>query len=334
MKKKLIKKKKNKNKNKNNDKMIFNLDDSTININYPKDDLQFDDLQFYDLESKDNFTNINTENIKMTSDIHSIDENNEKKEVLEQIINFEEFEENLKKNFSCSNLHNLQDLNKTIELNKVGDSEDEFADFIIDNYVSTVNLDVLCKDFYERPEDENTRIMTNYNNQQFCYYCRNYLVLPDYEIINFLNFHLSLKKYSKYLILVFRLCPGIFMGYNILDNIQLRKFVFNCLNLNETDIDYNNYFIQFSIYNKYKNAFDFNSKHFIYENLFHQANLTFGDYIKCDSCKNYLCPMHIYLSNCHFKHCTKCHDKKWTICGWCKSSFNEELACKYIHKKN
>jgi hypothetical protein len=292
------------------DKLMISDNLSYIDINYPK------------------CNSIETINI-IQNDIVKLEENNDlfNEEVIENKIIDEIFTNIniLKKNDTCQNLLIIENSKKDSK-----EDDDDFFDFIESCDYTKFNLDILSKEFYEKPEEEENLKSTNYNNEHFCYYCKNYMVMPDYEIINFLKFHLSLKKYSKYLILVFRLCPFIFNYINVMENKYLRKFIFNYLNISDC---YSNA-INLDIFNKYNEKYGCYLKTHVYENLFHQPNLTFFDYIKCDSCKKYLCPMHRYLSNCYYKKCQICNNKLWTICGWCKSSFNEEIACKYIHKKN
>lgn len=193
-----------------------------------------------------------------------------------------------------------------------------------------ISNDVLNKYFYDRTENYKTEKTTDYTNQNFCYYCSNYMVLPNQEMDNFLNNHFKINKYSKYLFLVFRLCPYIFYSVDVMSNKYLEKFILTDLNL-QSDYDKNK---KFDIFNDYNIKNGFQLKPFVFENLFHQPKLNFCDYIKCDICKNYLCPMHVSLSNCFHKKCNICSDKIWNVCGWCKFDFEEHIACKYIHQKN
>jgi len=214
--------------------------------------------------------------------------------------------------------------------------------------VQTVSLDPdflikheeMCKQFYERDEDLVNKKCVDYSNECFCHYCRNYEVLPDVEVHNFLNKYLILNTNInvKYLILVFRLRPDIFSNYDIMMNKYLKKYILSYLNIK--DENSNNIFMKNSEESLFKNteilsfmrASNSINEH-TFENLFHQSNLKYTDYIKCDSCKNYMCPKHIYLSNCYYAKCKICNVKSWTICGWCKPGFNEVYACKYLHNK-
>lgn len=248
----------------------------------------------------------------------------------------------------------LEELNKISEVNKDEQDEKEIdyidelteldelteqnelkKDMVSSNYSESTLYYILQKDFYTRPEREEIYKSSNYNNHCFCYYCKNYLVLAESEISLFLNLHMILKKNSKYLILVFRLCPNIFLNYDIMINKYLRKYILNYLNLPDEKFDNkcDNYFNNMMILNQYFSIINKSTNAHIFENLFHQPNLKYGDYLKCDSCKNYMCPKHIYLANCYFAKCKICNSNNWTICGWCKPNFNEEYACEYIHNK-
>jgi hypothetical protein len=218
---------------------------------------------------------------------------------------------------------------------------------IIDDYVVLEDLieiqkksqENFYKIFYETEEPAEIKKSSNYNNECFCHYCKNNLILPNYEIINFLDSHLLLGKNPKYLLLVFRLSPNIFSNYNVMDNKHLRKYIINYLNIVEEqkpksdspELSKFNNLRDMIILNQYllKIKPSFNSH--IYEVLFHQPNLKYTDYVKCDSCKNYQCPKHAYLSNNYYAKCRICKEKSWTICGWCKPGFIEEIACKYLH---
>ncbi len=254
--------------------------------------------------------------------------------------NSENYPENeLKRNNKSFELLNTE--NVISEIDEDLKTEDEFFD-LMDNLEprnkleNDINFENILINFYEKEEDIEIKNSINYDNEHFCFYCKNYMVLPEYEIINFLNLHLTQKKYSKYLMVVFRLCPNVFSYQRAMENKYLRKYIHNYLNLEEVEFNDPNekmlkelvIFSQYEIKTK-----QCNSSH-IYENLFHQPNLKYIDYLKCDSCKNYVCPMHVYLSKFNFRDCDICKTKKWSICGWCKYNFNEELACKYIHQKN
>lgn len=248
------------------------------------------------------------------------------------------FEDNIENELTVNN-EKFDFINYENNLFNLDDDEDD-EDIYLDltnnfNKEIDLNFEKITIDFYQREEDSEIKKSINYENENFCFYCKNYLVLPDYEIKNFLNFHLVQKKYSKYLILVFRLCPNIFSYINVMENKYLRKYIYNYLDIQDIVIDDKD--IKFSndinIYNHYQLKNNHQTKEYIYENLFHQPNLKYTDYVKCDSCKHYLCPMHTYLSKFYFNKCDSCNNKTWTICGWCKYSFNEGLACEYIHKK-
>lgn len=180
---------------------------------------------------------------------------------------------------------------------------------------------------------------TNYNNTNFCVCCKNQLVIPDTEINNFVNAHINTtkKKYIKYLLTVFRLCPKMLPFSFIMSNKFLREYIYNYLklpdnfknNLNKrTVLDINSDYL---VYNTYMTKTNRKITPFVYEIYFHQPNLNYDDYSKCSICCNYICPMHLYLSNSIYSHCNLCGGR-WLICGWCKPSFNEYYACKFIHK--
>lgn len=300
------------NNDKNDDKLkeTLPINNNLIEINYPNEDNTM-------VESLD--TNIinNSLNYLLTDDTYL---NNDTLESDNNYINASD---------------NQKGLNEIIK-----EKDEEYEGMLLETIksfekTSESNLYDYAKDFYNKAEDIDIINSSNYNNEHFCYCCKNYMILPDYEKINFLNFHLSEKKYSKYLILVFRLYPQIFSFSSAMNNCHIRKYILNYLNLNDKIVEdeTEQMLIDLSIFNKYENVSGYNLKYHIYENLFHQPNLKYCDYIKCDNCKNYLCPKHVYLSNCYYNKCNICFDRFWTICGWCKTTFNEELACKYIHKK-
>jgi hypothetical protein len=229
-----------------------------------------------------------------------------------------------------------QDLSK-LEFGGTNDWDDKelMDDYILDTQcydpsVLSVAQENFYKNFYEKTELEESAKSSNYENECFCHYCKNYLVLPQFEILNFLNSHFTLNKNSKYLILVFRLCPDIFSDCDILTNKYLKRYIMNYLNLSNIIADSTENFKNIVI-NQYLSKISNSFNSHIYEILFHQSNLKYIDYVKCDSCKNYMCPKHTYLSNCYFAKCKYCNTKTWTICGWCKPGFNEEIACKYLH---
>ncbi len=230
-------------------------------------------------------------------------------------------------------IENLCELDELTELNELK------KDILSSNYSESALYNIVQKDFYkifyERPEQEEIYKSSNYNNQFFCYYCKNYLVLAESEITLFLKIHMLLNLNSKYLILVFRLRPNIFLNYDIMMNKYLRKYIMNYLNLTDEIFDNkaDNYFNDMIILNQYFTIINKSVNAHIFEILFHQLNLKYCDYLKCDSCKNYMCPKHIYLANCYFAKCKICNSNNWTICGWCKPNFNEENACEYIHNK-
>jgi hypothetical protein len=245
------------------------------------------------------------------------------------------FEKPIKRNQTNSQLLTL-DNKDTINFDEKYYNEDEFLEFIFSEQqpITPPTLEEIYKNMYECEESYDIRGTTNYNNMHFCYYCKQNLVIPAGEITKFLNYHVYSKKYSKYLLIVFRLFPSIFIGYNILENKFLKKFILDYLSFKEHckfEIEFAE-FASLKLINEYELQTRNNLNSHIFENIFYQENLKYTDYIKCDSCKNYLCPMHIYLGNCIYKCCDICN-KKWTICGWCKPDFNEEYACKYIHQK-
>lgn len=210
------------------------------------------------------------------------------------------------------------------------------------NHYFSTKHEELCKLFYERDETEITVKSSDYSNESFCHYCRNHQVLPDFEIYNFLDKYLMTNTNAniKYLILVFRLRPEIFFRYDVMMNKHLRKYILSYLHLDKSILDDLNlddpsqiFLKNMNILNQYYSKVASSINSHVYENLFHQVNLKFIDYLRCDSCKNYMCPKHTYLANCYFGKCKSCEVKNWTICGWCKPSFNEDFACKYLHKK-
>lgn len=230
---------------------------------------------------------------------------------------------------------------KKIEYIKVLDDLDDWDDKeIMDDYILnseyfdsaalSIIQDKIYKNFYEKLEMKESDKSSNYDNECFCHYCKKYLVLPQYEILNFLNSHFTFNKNSKYLILVFRLCPDIFLDHDIFKNKYLKKYIMDYLGVNI--VSESTEFFKDVIINQYFSKISNSCNSHVYETLFHQPNLKYIDYVKCDSCKNYMCPKHTYLSNCYFAKCKCCDTKGWSICGWCKPGFNEEIACKYLHR--
>lgn len=189
--------------------------------------------------------------------------------------------------------------------------------------------------YNELPENN-----SDYSNESFCSCCKNQLVIPYTEIDNFVRTHSNInkKKFNKYLMLLFRLCPNLLPFNFIMTNKFLREKVYSYLNLhdnfkyNPNERTYENINTDYTIYSIYLSKTNREMSPFVYEIYFHQVNLKYEDYIKCSICRRYQCPMHMYLSNCLFSKCTYC-DKNCIICGWCKPIYNEYYACKFIHKK-
>jgi hypothetical protein len=171
--------------------------------------------------------------------------------------------------------------------------------------------------------NSDTESETEYN--KLCYYCNKELVIPPNEIDNFINKHMYKKKKSLYVILVFRLCPSLLPWYFVMNNPTLRKIIFDFLNIKDDNIN------DYLLYQYYISVINKNITSFVYNIYFNQLKLNYEDHIKCSLCNNYICPMHIYLSNIRYFKCKYCH-KKWILCGWCKPLFNEYYACEYIHK--
>jgi hypothetical protein len=180
----------------------------------------------------------------------------------------------------------------------------------------------------------------NYTNSNFCNCCRNLFILPYDDTNDFLNWHLNstLKKHNKYLLLVFRLNPFIFPCDLTMNNKFLRNIIYSNLRIDDkfknnlgerTELDIIN---DKNSFYTYINRMNREMSTFAYEIFFNQPNLNFCDYIQCSICTSYMCPMHFYLSSSYCAKCKFCI-KIWVVCGWCKNIFNEEYACKYIHKK-
>jgi hypothetical protein len=203
------------------------------------------------------------------------------------------------------------------------------------------NYEELYKIIYNQQDNELDIKTTDYSNINFCNYCKNYQIIPNCEVDNFISKHIISNINTKYLKIIFKLSPQLFYGYDIFKNKYLKKQIVNILNSETEKEKINLYEIEEDEEEKDKKIMDILTIYcsktpsllniHIYDNLFYQPNLCFIDYLKCDICKNYVCPMHTYLSNPHFSSCNYC-DKKWSICGWCKSNFNERYGCKYIHK--
>lgn len=200
----------------------------------------------------------------------------------------------------------------------------------ISNYEDFEDISLFRNDNYDRDLVLYTSTTTDYSNHNFCHYCRKGQIIPEFEIFNFIQHHIKLKKQSKYLIILFRLCPYAFTSFDVVSNKHLKKYMMDFLNLKNTSVITDS--MLFDIYSR--KATQILSEN-VYENLFHQHNLNFTDYIKCDICESYICPMHIYLSNCYFAPCNLCNSKKknnkWSVCGWCKSNLNEFYYCDLLH---
>jgi hypothetical protein len=263
-------------------------------------------------------------------------------------VTFNEFE-TLPDISSCVNFGEFETLDEIEEYIKGSvDTNNEF----------TKTHEEICKIFYERDDTEREDLKReiserDYSNESFCAYCKSHQVLPDFEIYNFMDKHLMTDSNitKKYLIMIFRLRPDIFFNYDVLSNKHLRKYILSYLRMNNISIEHDGactdvdkvckfdlgdpremFFRNTKIMNQYYSKVFGSVNAYVYENLFHQPNLKFEDYLKCDSCKNYMCPKHIYLSNCYFGTCNYCKVRNWSICGWCKPGFNEYFACKYLHK--
>lgn len=197
----------------------------------------------------------------------------------------------------------------------------------------------MYKQMYESSSLESADRNTNYSNLSFCNFCRNQVVIPFSETDNFINAHRNINsiKYKKYLLPVFRLCPFLFDLDFVMSNKLLRGIVYNHLGIidnfknNPLERMEHDVINDYAVYNNYLSRIRHDKTHFVFEIYFHQPELQFSDYVKCNICKSYLCPLHFYISNSHCVGCKYC-DKKWLICSNCKPVFNEFYACKYIHK--
>ena len=177
-------------------------------------------------------------------------------------------------------------------------------------------------------------------NEKFCHYCKYKNVIPISEKNIFIEKHFEndakTKKAREYLFLVFRLCPRYFENLNVMGNKHLRKYIFSYLN--EMDVIHKSPYAQLlqdnNILCKYYNLASASVNEYVYEVLFHQPNLTYFDYTKCDFCEKNICPKHSYLSNHTFFKCSICNVHSWSICGWCKPFFDEVVLCNYKHKKH
>jgi len=283
-----------------------------------------------------------------------IDENRTIEEIIKQedkihnnIINyFNKIIEQRENSNKYSNKINLDEIN----LDETNLDNKDFIEIDLDKFEIDINPyslteehEKLYKIYYEREEDLLNNSL-NYSNELFCCYCRNHEVLPEHEILNFLNEHIfqnpNINK--QYLILVFRLKPELFYNLSILNNKHLKKYILSYLNIDIKDLNNeinllneNEQKIKYTeILNLYYKKIENCVNMYLFKILFHQSNLKYNDYVKCDSCKNYLCPKHRYLSNIYYAKCKCCMHKNWIICGWCKPGFNEFYACKFLHKIN
>lgn len=193
---------------------------------------------------------------------------------------------------------------------------------IINSYGDNIknNIELLKKNIV----DKNSYY--NYKNPHItCICCRNYVVLHEKNIKDFLEYS-NTKKNKKSLSLVYRLCPDTVIKYpNYYNSIK------NCIpNINYS---YETYCFQFEIY-FYKN--NFNNKIDIIEDC--------NNFLSCTICKNNLCEQHYKMNKYFTKKCDYCI-KYWNICSWCKFDsmtffYNntstrllyEESLCNNFHK--
>lgn len=169
-------------------------------------------------------------------------------------------------------------------------------------------------------------------NKIICDCCQKYLIIPNDRVNNFLIYHLNLKKKSKYLILIFRLCPYLFSYDIMILNKYLREIFFNWIGYTRSsNLELSMYLENKEMQNIYLNYQTKELTSFVYELYFHQQNIEYIDHVKCSICNFHLCPLHLYLANCDYSKCTYC-EKKWIICGWCKPIFQESAACKFVHQ--
>jgi hypothetical protein len=344
------------------DTNIMFCNEGLIKIVYPDDSLPLNMLT----NNKINTIDIDREDNEDNEDIEYIKDEYVDEDIRREIISCSDFfsynnnellfSEPIKRSRTISNnlttekssYENMNEI-QIFNLNEEQDVDDaDFMDFILNETSGPPDIEKMYRETYECDESYEIKHSSNYNNHHFCFYCKNHMVIPEYEICTFLECHMishqdnitnntAFKKYSKYLLLVFRLRPSIFLSHNVMENKYIKNYILDFLGIKDkyTNKSEGRTLMDFEILNQYEaknsNRGNFNSH--IFEILFYQPKLDFIDYIKCDSCKNYLCPMHIYLANCVYKKCEICNEKKWTICGWCKPNFNEAIACKYIHKK-
>ena len=123
---------------------------------------------------------------------------------------------------------------------------------------------------------------------------------------------------SKYIKLLYRLKPDIFLNLNLSNYKYLESINFNYCKTQD------------------------NLK-YIYEIYFYQPDISDYDYINCTICSKKYCPIHIILNEFYMKKCNYCI-KYWNICAWCKNDhlinqFNsfdqiidEDILCMCFHK--
>jgi hypothetical protein len=191
--------------------------------------------------------------------------------------------------------------------------------------IKNINNSCLIENYFKEESSDDKII---------CNYCKKYLVLPYNEIETFISYHINLQKKSKYLILIFRLCPKLFSYESVIINKFLRDIFFKSVRITyDSTINVSNYLSNIYIQNLYQYYITREVTAFVYELYFYQQNIDYLDHIKCSICNNHICPLHIYLSNCYYSKCNYCNNN-WFICGWCKSNFNELYICKLYHNKN
>lgn len=158
-------------------------------------------------------------------------------------------------------------------------------------------------------------IQNDYSNKKFCFYCIYYSDIYKHDYKELLERYYYQHKYSKILLLLFRLFPSLFKNidysqHKILSNVQSMSNTMEIIN-NKNEYRYH-----------------------IYDIFFHQTNLYFEDYTKCDICGICACPLHEKICLFLYMKCFICKEKIWCLCSKCKVLYNPGYICSKYHKNN
>lgn len=240
----------------------------------------------------------------------------------------------------------LEETNQS-PLKKIKESKsfNDLNKIIIENNIDTNKYNITnneCKDNISTKKSnffaikkflENKKKFLHLNNSDKfvdnkCYCCKNYLIIHEllqykfiekYKISSLDNKENNAQKLpSKYIKILFRLKPKLFIGlkfnnYKYLDSLKFNYYI-------------NNYNLSF-----------------LFETYFYQPDISYDDYIICTICLKDFCPIHTVLNEFFMKKCNCC-SKYWNICAWCKNDYlfeqfdfddkiiNEDILCCCFHE--